>query len=477
MKKSISTVLKNREYAKREGDEEEDNANVLFDRKIEIATEGLIPYFSKLCYELPHENALTIANYIISMKAEINPSPNYRKESIRSLYQLSKYCNHKSFRSLTRQNILEFLDSFRKPEASDPLHKWIGTYNLYRMRLMRFFKWLYYPHIEPDKRPKSDILENIPKLTRKEKSVYKPADLWTNEEDLLFLRYCPSKRMKCYHAVARDLGCRPHEILKLKIKDIVFKSIGTRQYAETVVNGKTGTRPLPLIDSLPYVKDYLDHEHPQPGNPNAVFISGVGKSLGRELQITSLHNIYGNFKKVVFPKLLNNSNVLPEDKQKIKELLKKPWNPYVVGRHTSLTQKCRILKESTLRVFAGWSANSDMPRRYIHLFGNEACEDILQAYGLAPKNLQTVNRLQSKQCPNCSEPNKPDSKFCAKCRMVLTYDAYSETLENQQEKEKELQSVKERMSSIENLLVTIQPMLQNIKPEMLSKLQIVETNE
>ena len=78
------------------------------------------------------------------------------------------------------------------------------------MRLMRFFKWLYYPYIEPDKRPKSDILENIPKLTRKEKSVYKPADLWTNEEDLLFLRYCPSKRMKCYHAVARDLGCRPH---------------------------------------------------------------------------------------------------------------------------------------------------------------------------------------------------------------------------------------------------------------------------
>ena len=32
-----------------------------------------------------------------------------------------------------------------------------------------------------------------------------------------------------------------------------------------------------------------------------------------------------------------------------------------------------------------------------------------------------------KQCPNCSEPNKTDSKFCAKCRMVLTYDVYQET--------------------------------------------------
>jgi hypothetical protein len=61
--------------------------------------------------------------------------------------------------------------------------------------------------------------------------------------------------------------------------------------------------------------------------------------------------------------------------------------------------------------------------------------------------------------------------------MVLTYDAYSETLENQQEKEKDLQSVKERMSNIEKLLITIQPMLQNIKPEMLSRLQIVENKQ
>ena len=40
--------------------------------------------------------------------------------------------------------------------------------------------------------------------------------------------------------------------------------MGNYQYVETVVNGKTGTRPLPLINSIPYLKDYLDHEHPQP---------------------------------------------------------------------------------------------------------------------------------------------------------------------------------------------------------------------
>lgn len=209
----------------------------------------------------------------------------------------------------------------------------------------------------------------------------------------------------------------------------------TLYFTGVLVNsGKTGTRSLPLIDSLPYVKDYLNHEHPQPGNPNAVFMAAIGRSLGRQLQIVSLYKIYEHYKKVLFPKLLESPNVTPEDKPKIKQLLKKPWNPYLSGRHTSLTQKSRILKESTLLLFAGWTPNSDMPRRYIHLFGNAACEDILQAYGLVGKDSQTFNGLQGKQCPNCSEPNKPDSKFCAKCRMVLTYDAYSETIEEKQQR-------------------------------------------
>ena len=126
-------------------------------------------------------------------------------------------------------------------------------------------------------------MENIPKLKRKEKSIYKPSDLWSPEDDLLFLKYCPSKRDRCYHAVSRDLSARPNEILKLKIKDIAFKTIGTSQYAEVVVNGKTGTRPIPLINSIPYLKDYLDHEHPQPGNPNSPLICGTDKRLGRHI--------------------------------------------------------------------------------------------------------------------------------------------------------------------------------------------------
>ena len=63
---------------------------------------------------------------------------------------------------MTRNDIVSFLESFRKTDVADPLHKWIGTYNIFRIHLMRFFKWLYSPDMEPNKRPKPSLIENIP---------------------------------------------------------------------------------------------------------------------------------------------------------------------------------------------------------------------------------------------------------------------------------------------------------------------------
>ncbi|MFL6364413.1 MAG: hypothetical protein ACJ719_04300, partial [Nitrososphaeraceae archaeon] len=107
------------------------------------------------------ENGLTICDYMSSMKSEINPSNHYRKDTIILLSNLSTFFgNAKSFKEITREDILSFLDSFRKAEDIDPLHKWIGTYNIYRIQLMRFFKWLYFPDVEQKKRPKPSIIEN-----------------------------------------------------------------------------------------------------------------------------------------------------------------------------------------------------------------------------------------------------------------------------------------------------------------------------
>jgi integrase len=408
--------------------------------------EGLPAEYFNLLNKISKEDAITVMDYMISLKTEINPSDNYRKSVLKVITKFIIF-SRRSIKQLGRKDVIAFLDSFRKPEASDPLHKWIGTYNLYRIHLLRFFKWLHSPDIEPDKRP--SVIENISQLPRKEKAIYKPTDLWTAEDDLLFLKYCPSKRMKCFHTVAKDTSCRPHELLKLRIKDVTFKTTPDKyQYAEIQVNGKTGSRSLLLVDSIPYVKDYLDHEHPQPSNPNAIFLSGNMKSFGRALGIKTLEYIYNQYKTQLFPKLLDSPNVLPEDKPKIRDLLKKPWNPYIL-RHSSLTVKSKILKEPTLRQHAGWSPTSQMVQRYVHFLGNEANESLLEAYGIVTKDSKMANILKPKQCPNCSEPNKPDSKFCAKCRMVLTYDTYNDTIEENINKDKEILNLKERMNAMQ----------------------------
>jgi hypothetical protein len=143
---------------------------------------------------------------------------------------------------------------------------------------------------------------------------------------------------------------------------------------------------------------------------------------------------------------LESPNVLPEDKQKIKELLKKPWNPYI-RRHSALTEKSTKLKEHILRQHAGWTPGSQMHLKYLHYFGNESSESLLEAYGIMPKG-QRTDQLKSKQCPNCSEPNKPDSKFCAKCRMVLSYDAYEETADKKLEKEDAIATLSDQLMKV-----------------------------
>lgn len=216
-------------------------------------------------------NLDTINQYLEAMQIETNPSKSYETSNRIILRSLSKFHNGKSFAKMKREDIISYLNSFRKPEEIDPLHKWIGTYNRYHTILTKFFRWLYNPKLEPRQRPKPEVIHNIQQLRRREESIYKPTDLWTRVDDLLFLKYCPSIRDRCYHTISRDLSARPSEILGLKIKDIVFKNEGGKHYAECLVNDKTGTRHLPLIDSLPYLNDWLDH-HPTRNNQNSYLI-------------------------------------------------------------------------------------------------------------------------------------------------------------------------------------------------------------
>ncbi|MFL6421568.1 MAG: zinc ribbon domain-containing protein, partial [Nitrososphaeraceae archaeon] len=167
------------------------------------------------------------------------------------------------------------------------------------------------------------------------------------------------------------------------------------------------------------------------------------------------------YKEHFFPRLLENPHIPTEDKAKIRELLKKPWNPYI-RRHSALTEKSTMLKEHVLRQHAGWSARSQMHLKYIHYFGNESSESLLQAHGIVIKDQKLTDALKPKQCPNCNEQNKPDSKFCAKCQMVLNYDAYSETLQHEKQKEDRWNMMEEQFNAIQSQMQALITTLGNM---------------
>jgi hypothetical protein len=236
-------------------------------------TAGARPFVENhLLTRITRENCYVIVDYILAFQTEVSPAESYRINTINKLKQFAEFHHPKAFKDMTRRDLIDYLDSHRKPESVDPLRQWLGNHETSRICLGRFFKWLYSKDLEPEKRPKPAVMENIPKIKHKEDSIYEPTDLWTEEDDALFYKYCPSARDRCWHAMARDTGCRPHEMLKLKIKDVVIQQLESGHHiARITVNGKTGTRNVRINNAYPRFKEWLTNGHPYPDVPDVFY--------------------------------------------------------------------------------------------------------------------------------------------------------------------------------------------------------------
>jgi integrase len=398
-------------------------------------------------------NALIINEYLLAEEAEINIQESTKSDKIKKLCLLSRYFHHqKCFSEMLKSDILSYLNGLRKPNDIDPTHRSIGTYNGRQMVFMKFFRWLFNPD-EPDhrKRITPPCMLGIKMLPRKEKSPYKPEDIWTASDHEIFLKYCPSARDRCWHMMIHDTSARPHEILNLRIGDINWKiSSDGFQYAEITVHGKTTTRTLPLVSSIPYLKELLTSYHPYAKNLDSkLFLSFGRANFGQPLTRDGMLKHYQSYyRDNYFPKLIKDPKIPFEDKEKIAGLLRKPWNLYIF-RHSALTHKSQILKEATLRDHAGWSVNSKMPSVYLHYFGTESCRSILENYGINKKENNQELRLMSVQCPGCKVSNRPTNGFCINCKTVLQYEVFTKTIERAQQKESEINDLKEKLATVQ----------------------------
>ena len=178
----------------------------------------------------------------------------------------------------------------------------------------------------------------------KRASPYSETELWERDEILFIIKYEPFKRNKAALTLFWDLDARNHEVTLLKIKHIRLRE----KYGEGEIphEAKTGTGPILLTCSFPYVRDWLN-EHPFRNESEARLICNL--MTGAPLKPEAMWTMMKQLRYRIIRILENGSITDNEERQKVEYLLKtKKWNPYCI-RHSAITSDSDFLPEYVLR--------------------------------------------------------------------------------------------------------------------------------
>jgi len=89
-------------------------------------------------------------------------------------------------------------------------------------------------------------------------------------------------------------------------------------------------------------------------------------------------------------------------------------------RHARATHLASDLTEAQMKVLFGWTGESDMPARYVHLSGKDVDSALLRINGIVQQeNNVTISPTAPKPCPRCQTQNSPAAKFCMQCSSPL----------------------------------------------------------
>ncbi|MCK4444440.1 MAG: tyrosine-type recombinase/integrase, partial [Thermoplasmata archaeon] len=304
--------------------------------------------------------------------------------TVRYLHDLSKLAVslRKSLEKATKKDIEDVVG---KMESSDYSPR---TKLDFKASVKRFYKWLdggeEYPisvrWIRTGARKNNDTL---------------PEDLLTEDEVKKIIEACQNSRDRAIVAVLWESGCRIGELLNLRIRHVSFEENLTR----IAVHGKTGARRMPLIDSTPYLAEWLEN-HPmrdKRGSPLWVGIGTVGRD--RRLEYAALRKMLQNVAR--------------------KAKIGKKVNPHNF-RHSRATMLANHLTEAQMNQYFGWVTGSDMPSTYVHLSDRDVDDAILKMRGLSKPNEEEMqSSLAPKKCPRCNLTNKGTGRFCIRCGAVL----------------------------------------------------------
>jgi integrase/recombinase XerD len=375
-------------------------------------------------------NATLLSEFYEYMKAN-GTSESYQNGNLKILIYFARFLgtNAEFYDIYKKEQIVAFLNTRIKDSVADPDKRWIRTWNDYLQRIKYFFRWLSNCRqktangceVLPNCEWITPVFAQIKEKRTKRLSPYTESELWERDEILTIIKYEPRKRNKAALSLLWDLDARNHEVTLLKIKHIRLKE----KYGEGEIpyQSKTGTGPVLLRSSFPYVRDWLN-EHPFKNEPNARLICNL--LTGGPIEPDTLRTVMLELKSRIL-RLLSNGSIADETERTILEhLIKtKKWNPYCI-RHSAITHDSDFLREYALKKKVRWSMNPKQGARYIkRRMGNDLKNQILLRDGIITEESVIAQRKPSVlTCPNASE-----NKYCSSSSYPLIPSAFEEIKE------------------------------------------------
>jgi site-specific recombinase XerD len=226
-----------------------------------------------------------------------------------------------------------------------------------------------------------------------------PEQLLTEEEVKSIIQNCKSLRDKTLVSTLAESGCRISEIGTMKIKHVSFEQYGSR----LTVNGKTGMRKILVINSTPYLQQWIN-DHPENNNPESNLWYSQQTNL---LSYTSIVGIIKNAAKRA-------------------GIMKRVYCH--LFRHSRATQLASIMTEAGMKQYFGWGQDSKMCGIYIHMNGEATDAAILEANGIIVEKEKPKQATQPINCIRCKTKNEVTNKFCKLCGLVLSEEYAKEKI-------------------------------------------------
>ena len=377
---------------------------------------------------------LDIEKYLYKLRSKENNIDEYYSKELRSLTDKSKVIYLISICKLFETDEQRNKSRRIKEPNPEPL-KNVDVYKLTKQDINNYLncKWFLNlsnstknQHLFKVKKylifsKRNDLVEALGNKRFKEsKKILSKNELISRDDLELILKHCNLK-LRTLLMVMYEGALRIDETLNIRREHVKFKGGYINLRIEI---SKTKKRDIPLIESIPYLKEYFDNRNFELNNK--IFPYNWNTSLN-----------------VFLDSLAEKLAIKYPDKWKGRKLY-----PHIF-RHSRLTELAAgKLNEAQIRKFAGWTAGSSMAKIYFHLDDKDIINILTKGSVKTPepKTFEPIN------CPICNAENNFQNTLCWKCNNILDKSKRIEDEVLLIVRPDEIAEINKRLTNMENII-------------------------